>query len=81
VSVIDAPRNARVADIEVGAAPVQVAFAPSGRDAYASVNGENAVAKIDVARRRTAGKVRVGVGPIQGRGAHGVVVDPSSTHA
>jgi YVTN family beta-propeller protein len=89
---------------------------------YASVNGENAVAKVDVAKRKLVGKVAVGVGPIQvyvspdgryllvanqgteespsttvsivdtatfevaetietGRGAHGVVIDPTSRHA
>ena len=32
---------------------------------YASVNGENAVAKVDVATRKLIDKVEVGVGPIQ----------------
>ena len=86
------------------------------------MNGENAVAKVDVATRNLVGKVKVGVGPIQtyvspdnryllvanqgtegkpsttvsiletktfkvlrtvqtGKGAHGIVIDPSSRHA
>lgn len=36
VSVVDTKAKTRVADIEVGGAPVQVAFAPDGRHVYAS---------------------------------------------
>ena len=44
---------------------MQVAFSPDGRFVYASLNRENGVAKIDVARRKLVGKAPVGVGPIQ----------------
>jgi YVTN family beta-propeller protein len=51
LSVIDTAANRAVADIEVGKAPAQVAFSPDGRFVYASVNGEDAVVKVDVATR------------------------------
>jgi YVTN family beta-propeller protein len=44
---------------------VQVAFAPDGRLAYVSLNGEDAVGKIDVRSRKLAGKVKAGDGPVQ----------------
>lgn len=122
LSVIDTTTNTVVDDITVGQAPAQVAFAPDGRFVYASLNGEDAVAKVDVERRRLVGKVKVGNGPIQtfvtpdnrfllvanqgderdpgttvsfidtasftvttdietGQGAHGIVVEPSGSHA
>ena len=51
--------------VEVGRAPVQVAFSPDGAFAYATVNGEDAVVKIDVRQRRVVGRARVGRGPVQ----------------
>jgi YVTN family beta-propeller protein len=65
VSVISTRTRKEVAEIPVGKAPVQVAFAPGGRFAYVSLNGENAVAKLDVRTRRVVGKTAVGVGPVQ----------------
>lgn len=65
VSVIDTTTNQRVADIEVGQSPVQVAFSPDGATVYVSLNAENAVGRIDVANRTLTGKVSVGVGPVQ----------------
>jgi YVTN family beta-propeller protein len=122
VSVIATETNKTVATIPVGGTPVQLAFDPDGKFVYVSLNGENAVAKIDVASRQVVGKATVGPGPVQvyvtpngkyllvanqgtaarpgrtlsvvdtasfaqvaaivtGRGAHGVVVDPTSTRA
>lgn len=49
----------------MGRSPAQIAFAPDGRYAYVSLNGEDAVAKIDVRNRRLVGKMLVGSGPIQ----------------
>jgi YVTN family beta-propeller protein len=117
--VIDTVTNERVADVEVGKNHVQVGFSPDGRFVYFSLNGENAIGKVDVETRRVVGTVAVSVGPIQvfvtpddryvlaahqgtkdkpsttvsiietasfavvgtvetGRGAHGIVIDPSS---
>ena len=63
--MIDTATNRKVADIEVGQKPVQVGFSPDGRFVYVSLNGENAVGKVDVSTRKLAGKVQVGAGPIQ----------------
>jgi YVTN family beta-propeller protein len=65
VSVVSTRANKRVATIPVGKTPVQIAFAPDGRFAYVSLNGEDAVGKIDVAKRRLVEKVKVGDGPVQ----------------
>jgi YVTN family beta-propeller protein len=65
LSVIDTALNEKVADVEVGEKPVQVAFSPDGAYVYSSLNGENAVAKVDVASRKLVGKVEVGAGPVQ----------------
>lgn len=64
VRLVDLDSRASAA-IEVGQAPVQVAFAPDGAFAYATVNGEDAVVKIDVRQRRVVGRARVGRGPVQ----------------
>lgn len=42
--------------------------------AYATLNAENAVAKVDVASRKLVGEVKVGIGPIQ------VVVTPDNKY-
>jgi YVTN family beta-propeller protein len=54
-----------VGEVEVGRSPVQVAFSPDGSTVYASLNAENAVARVDVASRKLTGRVSVGEGPIQ----------------
>jgi YVTN family beta-propeller protein len=64
VTFVDLQTGASVA-VEVGRAPVQVAFSPDGVFAYVTVNGEDAVVKIDVRRRRVVGRARVGSGPVQ----------------
>ena len=51
--------------LHVPNSPVQVAFSPDGSYVYFSLNGENAVGKIDVATRKFIGKVAVGGGPVQ----------------
>ena len=65
LSVIDTRTNQLVTDIVVGKAPAQVAFSPDGRFVYASLNGDDAVAKVDMATRQLVGTVAVGDGPIQ----------------
>jgi YVTN family beta-propeller protein len=44
---------------------VQVGFSPDGNFVYFSLNGENALGKVEVATRTLVGKVSVGNGPIQ----------------
>lgn len=121
VTLVDLERMRPTSTIAVGDAPVQVAFDRSGF-AYVSLNGEDAVAKIDVKARRVVGKSPTGDGPAQtyvtadgerllvanqgtednpadtlsvfdtasmkllgtvrtGKGAHGVVADPSGRYA
>lgn len=63
LSVIDTTTNTLVGDITVGESPAQVAFYTDGRFVYASLNGQDAVAKVDVARRRLVDTLVVGDGP------------------
>jgi YVTN family beta-propeller protein len=63
--VIDVSGPAATARIEVGAGPVQVAYAPDGRTAYATLGGAGAVVKIDLAARRVVGRVEVDPRPVQ----------------
>jgi YVTN family beta-propeller protein len=42
-----------------------VGFSPDGQYVYFSLNGENALGKVEVATRSLVGKVNVGVGPVQ----------------
>jgi DNA-binding beta-propeller fold protein YncE len=44
---------------------LQVGFSPDGKYLYFSINGENAIGKIEVATRTLVGKLSVGAGPIQ----------------
>ena len=55
------------------ATPVQVAYAPDGRDAYVSLNGPGEVVKIDLEAMAVAGRVAVPPGPVQ------IVVTPDGT--
>ena len=65
MSVIDTQSNTKVEDIEVGERPVQMGFSPDGEYVYFSLNGENALGKVEVATRTVVGRISVGVGPIQ----------------
>ncbi|MEO6867132.1 MAG: beta-propeller fold lactonase family protein [Gaiellales bacterium] len=64
VTFIDTRKLEPIDTIKVGDAPVQVAFDRAGA-AFVSLNGENAVAKIDLAQRRVVSKQPTGVGPAQ----------------
>jgi YVTN family beta-propeller protein len=64
VSLIDAATY-EVQSIEVGNGPVQVAFAPDGAALYVTLNGDDAVAKLDLASRTVVGTAAVGDGPVQ----------------
>ncbi len=64
VTLIDLQRMRPAATIAVGEAPVQVAFDRAG-SAYVSLNGDDEVAKIDVATRRVIAKRPTGDGPAQ----------------
>lgn len=44
---------------------MQVGFSPNGKFVYFSLNGENALGKVDFAARKFVAKVPVGRGPIQ----------------
>lgn len=64
VSLIDAATY-EVESIEVGNAPVQVAFAPDDAALYVTLNGDDAVAKVDLESRTVVGTAAVGDGPVQ----------------
>lgn len=64
VSLIDTA-TFQVESIEVGAAPVQVAFAPDGGALYVTLNGADAVAKVNLASRTVVGTAAVGDEPVQ----------------
>ena len=64
VSLIDTT-TFEVENIEAGVAPVQVAFAPDGGALYVTLNGADAVAKVDMDSRTVVGTAAVGDGPVQ----------------
>jgi YVTN family beta-propeller protein len=64
VTFVDTRKLKAIDTITVGDAPVQVAFDRAGA-AYVSLNGEDAVAKIDIANRRVVARRATGGGPAQ----------------
>lgn len=74
ISVIDIAGGKEVKQIEVGKAPVQVGITKDGETLVATLNGEDALAVVDLSTGKVE-KIKVGVGPAQ------VYIDPNDAFA
>jgi YVTN family beta-propeller protein len=67
VSVIDTQRNAVVATVPVGRAPVSIDVDPKGDLAYVANSGSNSVSVIDLGSRREIARIGTGEEPVGAR--------------
>src|SRR5215471_2507030 len=77
VTVINAPSNAVVNGIAVGATALSVAFTPDGTRAYVANSGQSSLSLINVQTGKQLSLVRVGHGPV----ALGVKPDGSKVYS